>query len=107
MSFFDTIKTNAQKDVEGLLQSSFDYQVNKLLNAPVLTRIAGKPPAGNLTEADLDAGQRGSVKPLEAGNGNGDLQNSVNSPRITTSKLMWIGGGILLLLVGYLIWRKK
>ena len=105
MSLFDTIKTDAQKNVEGLLGDIFNYQTEKLLNAPTLVRLKGQAPAGNLTAEQIKQGMRGETAPIPQGNSNGDLSNSITSPWLS-NKMMYIVGAVILVVV-VLVPRRK
>lgn len=105
MSLFDTMKSDAQKNVEGLLGDMFDYQTQKLLNAPVLARLSGNEPSGNLTAEQIAQGQRGATSGIPSGNSNGDLSNSLGSP-MGVKWYYWLGGALAIILLIVLVKRR-
>lgn len=106
MAIWDEIKSDAVKNAENLLGDMFKYQQERLLNSPTLVRLRGTAPAGNLTEKELKQGARGDAGGIPTGNSNGDLSNSVTSPWVS-SKMVYIIGGALLILIVVLIAKRK
>ena len=105
MAFWEDIKSDTLKKMEGMLGDTVQYQIDRALNTPTLVRLRSDAPSGNLTEKDLLQGKRGDAGGIPTGNSNGDLSNSVTSPWLSNKWLM-IGGGVLILLIVVLLVKK-
>lgn len=66
MDFFTSIQDVVQKQAAQLQGNVNDYLKNQVLKNQILAPLVkkGAPPTGNLTVAQVAAGQRGSTPPL-------------------------------------------
>jgi len=67
----------------------------------------GQNPGGNLSQAQIQAGQRPVEQTIIAGNGNGSTMNSLGGGMLGMSSTMtWVAVGGVVLLVGIYLLKK-
>lgn len=107
--FLDGYMSDSQKEVESALSNIIDYQREKILNSPVLVKL-GVTGQGNLTEAQLKAGQRGSTEKVQTDNtSNGDLSRSNGFGMVSDTLKKYgipIGIGLGIIAIVMLVKRK-
>lgn len=76
MAFLDEFKSEFEKNIEKSLSNVVDFTTKQALSGVQLV-LTGQKPSGNLSEAELNAGQRPGIPTVNANNN--DLNNSIQS----------------------------
>lgn len=104
MGFFDDLQARADQSLNQLKGDVTSYLESRVMSAVVKV---GEPAKGNLTAAQIAAGQTGAPEPIAPPSGGGSVQNSSQASQISMGLQQYALPLILALGIGFLVFSKK
>lgn len=103
MGFFDDLQARADESLNQLKGDVTSYLENRVMSAVVKV---GEPAKGNLSAAQIAAGQTGGPAPIAPPSG-GNVQNSSQASQISMGLQQYILPLVLAVGIGFIVFSKK